>query len=230
MSRKLPAACRSRLLLCTLALLLPLSSVGCIGGVVNMMALPYFLMGGDARQAPTGVALVTSKKETKKVLVLSYADFGLRNGFGPIDDELTGLLIGEITKNEERLNVVPERKVREWRDRNSNWVDLTLQEIGEHFKVDYVVFFEVNDFTMSDPKNAYLYQGNTSISFRVHDVKQDAVICQRTYERDFPPNRPVPVSDVKSEEHFRRLFLQRIAQELSWYIVPHEKIDPVSVF
>lgn len=194
-----------------------------------MMALPYFLMGGDARQPPR-VQLVKSKKENKKVLVLSYADFGLRNGYGPIDDELTALLIGEIVRNEERLEVVPERDVREWRDQNTQWVDMTLQEIGEKFKVDYVVFFEVNSFSMSDPKNAYLYQGKTSVSFRVHDVSNNTLIFEEEYVRDYPPNRPVPVTDVSSEDQFRQRFLRRVAQELSWYIVPHDKINPDSPF
>lgn len=231
MSHTSPVVRRYQYRLAALALAMPLFAGGCVSGVVNMMALPFFLMGGDVRQPPSGVALVTSKKENKKVVVLSYADFGLRNGHGPLDDDLAGMLATEIAKAEERLTVVPERKVRQWRDQNPNWVDLTLQEIGEQFEVDYVIFFEVAKFSISDPRNPYLYQGNTKISFRVHDVNKDELVFQTdSYERDFPPNRPVPVTEVSSEDQFRQLFLRRIAQELSWYVVPHEEVNPIASF
>lgn len=219
----------ARVLPICLSVMVPIVASGCLGGVVNMMALPYFIMRGDARQDPLGVSLVKAKKETRRLVVIPYADFGLRNGFGALDEDLAGMLIAEIVKAEDRLKIVPERKVREWKDVRGDWGEWTSQQIGEHFDVDYVVYFEIANFKLSDPKNPYLLQGNTRVLFRVYDVNRETEIFSDVYERDFPPNRPVSVTEI-SEGEFQRRFLRRVAKELSWFITPHESVDPITDF
>lgn len=213
-----------RLVASVLASLIALAPAGC---AVNMMALPYFLFGGQSLADPA-VKLVHKKKDKKKVLVLSYADSNIQWGHDAIDDELCGLLIGKIAAGDSRLEVIPERRVRSWKDMNPDWADKSLQQIGEHFDVDYVIFFECTAFSLNEAKNQFLLQGKTRVVFRVHDVNKDSLVYDNVYQKDYPPNRAVPLTDVNSEEQFRRMFLRRIAQELSWYVVPHPYADEVS--
>lgn len=212
---------RARLAVAALAAALSLGNAGCL---VNMMAVPYFLFVRNHNVDPPA-KLVTKKKEKKRVLVLSYANSGLQWGFDQIDEELTGLLIGEIARGEKRLEVIPENKVRAWRDTNSHWADMSLQQIGEEFDVDYVVFIEALDFSLNEGKNQYLLKGRTRILFKVHDVAQKQSTYDNEYIRDYPRERLVSVSDVQSENEFRKAFLRRIARELAWYVVPHDPAD-----
>ncbi|MFO0945081.1 MAG: hypothetical protein U1D30_03915 [Planctomycetota bacterium] len=200
------------------------TSSGCL---VNVMALPYFLFAGEPTVKPP-VKLLQKRRDEKKVLVLGFADPSLKFGFDAVDDELTGLIIGEIMEKEKRLEVIPERKVRGWRDTNPHWTDKSLQEIGENFDVDYVIFFEVSTLSLNETKNQYLLQGKTKVIVKIHDVNKDAQIFNDTYQREYPPERAVPLTDFSSEEQFRRLFLRTIAREISWYVVPHRHADEIS--
>jgi hypothetical protein len=193
----------------------------CMSGcAVNMMALPYFLMSGGNMADPQ-VKLVKKKKDKKKVVVLAYAPSGLQWGFDVIDGELASQLVDQIANAEPRLEVVSEREVRAWRDVNTNWMDKNLQEIGEHFDVDYVLFVEAAEFTLNESKNQYLLKGRTRMLFKVHDVNKDQVIFDQEYVREYPRNRPISIQDVTSEEQFRKAFMRQVTKELSWYVVPH---------
>lgn len=191
-------------------------------------ALPYFLMLAPEPTIAPEISLFANKREKKRAMVISYADSGIRFGYESIDDDLTDLLLAELVRNEERLEIIPARKVREWKDRNQGWVEKSLQDIGEHHDVDYVIFLEAQDFSLNETKNQYLLQGRARVLFRVHDVAKDVTIFERTYDRDYPPNRPVPVTEVASEEQFKRRFLMTMARELSWFLVPHRQADQVS--
>lgn len=202
---------------------LAIASSGC---AVNMLSLPYFLFVGE-QMVPPKVKLVEKKKDKKKLLVLSYANSGLQWGFDAIDDELTALLIQEISQAENRLEVIPERTVREWRDVNAGWADKSLQEIGDHFDVDYVLFIECADFQLNEGKNQYLLKGKTKVSVKVHDVNKKQIIYETDYLRSYPRERVVSINDVQSEDQFRKSFLRRIAKELSWYVAPHKAGDEI---
>lgn len=198
-----------------------LSSAGC---AIDILALPYFLFAPEP-VIPPRVALLSGKKDKKKLVVLAYADSSIVFGFDAIDDDLGNHVIGEISKTEKRIEVVPERKVRAWRDTHPNWAETSLQQIGEHFDADYVMFLEVNRFSMHEAKNQFLLQGHASVLVKVHDVNKNAIILDNMYNRDYPPNRPVQVTDLSSEDIFRRAFILNMGKELAWYIVPHKPDD-----
>lgn len=206
-----------------LATALGLSAGGCS---VDLFAIPYFLFAGEPRIDPP-VQLCKGRKDVRKVLVLAFADTGIQWGYQAIDAELTGLLIGQMDQADSRLELVPERAVREWKDRNSDWFDKSPQAIGEHFDVDYVIYVEITSFTLNTTRNQYLLQGHCDILFKVWDVNKEAMIFHDVFEREYPSNRQVELQDVASEEDFRRLFLRRVASELSWYVVPHRAADEV---
>ncbi|QDU61353.1 hypothetical protein Pan216_22090 [Planctomycetes bacterium Pan216] len=210
-----------------LAGLLLATALGSSGCLVNMMALPFYLIGAESK-APPAIELVDGRRDEKRVLVLSYANSGLRFGHDAIDEEIAQLLGFNIASNEKRFTVVPEREVRHWRDMNSHWGEMSLQEIGEEFDVDYVIFTEVQEFSLNETKNQYLLQGKSRVIFRVHDVNKDMVVFNDMYMCSYPPNRSVPLTEVISEDHFRRRFLRKIARDLSWYVVPHRYVDEVS--
>ena len=204
-------------------LLACLPTMGC---QLNVLAIPYFLIAGEPK-VPPAYKLVEKRKDTKRVLVLAFADTGLRWGYQAIDDELTGLLGSQLQLGDKRLEVVPDRSVREWKDRNADWVDKDPQMIGEHFDVDYVLFVEITSFSLNTTQNQFLLQGHCDILFKVWDVNKEAMVFSNVFEKDYPTERSIELQDVTSEEQFRRLFLRRIAEELSWYVVPHRAADEI---
>lgn len=206
-----------------LVLLAFLPTMGC---QLNVLAIPYFLIAGEPK-VPPAYKLVEKRKDTKRVLVLAFADTGLRWGYQAIDDELTGLLSSQLQLGDKRLEVVPDRSVREWKDRNADWVDKDPQMIGEHFDVDYVLFVEITSFSLNTTQNQFLLQGHCDVLFKVWDVNKESMVFSDVFEKDYPTERSIELQDVTSEEQFRRLFLRRIAEELSWYVVPHRAADEI---
>jgi len=198
-------------------------SGGC-SGMVNMLAIPALFTGSETIEPK--VKLLKDRHATAKVLVLSYANSDLRWGNDLVDEELTAKLGAELAKND-RIKLVPERKIRAWRDLHPRWENKPLQSIGEEFDVDFVVFLEVTDFAVSNPKSPYLLQGKAKVNFKVHDVKKDRQAFSETYSRDFPANRPVPASDVPSNEAFRDGFVYAMARELSWNLVPRSVTETI---
>lgn len=207
-----------------LAVAAALGMAGCSGSV-NLLALPYFLLGGKEPMIPPRVELSKGRKDKRKLLVLCYAEPGLQFGFDSIDEALCGLIIGELARNEPRFEVTPERKVRAWVDLNPKWHLHDLAEIGEQFDVDYVLYFEVVDFHLNETKNQYLLKGGARVHVDIHDVNANKRMLQTDYEREYPPHRAVPLTDVRSEEQFRDMFLRTIARELSWNVLPHRMQD-----
>jgi hypothetical protein len=207
-------------------LVLLLAVVPAVGCQLNVLALPYFLIAGEPTIDPA-FKLCEKRKETKRVLVLAFADTGLRWGYQAVDEELTGLLVSQLQTGDKRLEIVPERSIREWKDRNADWVDKDPQMIGEHFDVDYVLFVEITAFSLNTTQNQFLLQGHCDILFKVWDVNKEALVFSDVFEKDYPSERSIELQDVTSEEQFRRLFLRRIAEELSWYVVPHRNADEI---
>lgn len=199
---------------------------GC-NSFVNMMALPYFLAGQDSMIDPR-VSLLKDKKDKKRIVVVTFASAGLRFGHDSIDDSLTTLLSANIMLGDERFDVIPARKVREWKDTNPKWYDMNLQTIGEYFDTDYVLWLEVESFSLNETKSQYLLQGMAETVFKIYDVNKQVVVHSEHYKRDYPSNRPVPLSDVQSEDQFRQRFLEAMARDISWSIVPHRPADEVS--
>jgi hypothetical protein len=200
-----------------------LSGMGCS---LDVLALPYFMFAGEPKTHPP-VQLCKGRKDKKKLLVLVYADTGIQWGYQAVDAELTGLLIGQIAQGDSRIELVPERTIREWKDRNADWMDKDPQAIGEHFDVDYILFAEITSFTLNTTRNQFLLQGHTDILLKIWDVNAEEVIFSSVFERDYPSARQVELQSVASEEDFRRKFLRRIARELSWHVVPHRAADLV---
>lgn len=213
----------SRASLMFVVLLALASSGGCS---INMLAIPYFLFAGEPKIDPP-VTLCKNRKDTRRVLVLTYADTSIQWGYRAIDDELTVHLVNRIAGADSRLEVVPERAVREWKDRDADWIDKDPQAIGEYFDVDYVLFVEVTSFSLNTTRNQFLLQGHADVLFKVWDVNTQDMIFTHVLEKDYPTNRSIELQDVSSEEQFRRIFLRRLAEELSWYVVPHKVADEI---
>ena len=130
-----------------------------------------------------------------------------------------------ISATEERFKVVPQHKVRQWLDENPHWADHSFHEIGEHFGVDYVYFIEIGSFALNEEKNHFLLRGKTDVLVTIHDVAKQKVRYQDTYQKTYPAAQTLNLTDVHSEQQFRRAFLEVMANELAWYVVPHREVD-----
>src|SRR5262249_52103356 len=191
-------------------------------GLVNVLAIPAIFTGSECIEPK--VKLVKGRHDSAKVLVLSYANTDLRWGNDSVDEEITAMLSVELS-NEPRFKIMPERKVRAWKDLNPRWSTKSPQAIGEEFEVDFVVMLEVTDFAVQEAKNPFLLQGRAKAKIKVYDIKKDQEIYNDVYTREFPSTGPIPASDVASHDGFKINFMKTLAKELSWNFVSHPASD-----
>jgi hypothetical protein len=209
-------------------LLVAVLAAGC-----NVMAPLYFLLPTDweTKIEPKCKLSCEDKDKNKEVKVVILASSGLetRPEFLRVDSELSGMMVRLLQDyyKEKKLKVtlVPTSRVEKYKDEHPNWHSLSPEEIGKHFHADYVIDLEVDRITLYEPGSFNkLYHGRAEISVTTIDLHQpdEAPILKEEYTCEYPKAQgPIPADDSNAEQ-FRLKFLRVIAQQLSWYFIPHD--------
>jgi hypothetical protein len=117
-----------------------------------------------------------------------------------------------------KIELVDESEVLEWADENS-WDE--YPEIGKALDAEMVVGLELEEFNLYQGQT--LYQGKANVKIQVYDLSKGT---QPVFERHlpqavYPPNAAIPAGD-KPEAHFRRQFIEHLAQLIGRYFYDHD--------
>jgi hypothetical protein len=203
----------------------------CVG--CDLASLAYFL--APEMKDPGTIKTLASKDEAKvpRVLILTYGGLETRAEFIQADRQVADLLARCLRESaeldKEKLTVVPQRRVEEYKNAHPEWrQDADFAKIGKAFDVDYVIYLEFNSLSMYEERsNNQLYRGRASINVTLIDVKNpdDPVVGQEAYVCVYPSDArgAVAVDFDMPPVRFRQLFLTRVAQELSWRFATHHR-------
>ena len=196
--------------------LLPLS--GC-----NMFAAVNYIVNGEPTKDPDFRQL-----EDAKVAVVCYVPSKFRYRFDSVDTDIAkklSLLLQQKVKN---IEVVESDLVANWLDQHANWSDVT--EIGEEFQADYVVFADIQEFSIYEENSPNMYRGRSYVDIRVYDIKDDGeVIYEIDLESLYPLGRPIPVGE-KREKSFRREYVVRLSNEIGRHFYPYVPGEDVKLY
>ncbi len=117
-----------------------------------------------------------------------------------------------------KIELIDQRDVFEWADENS-WDE--YDEIGKALDADMVVGLDLEEFDLYQGQT--LYQGKANVKIQVYDLAKGK---QPVFERHlpqavYPPNAAIPAGD-KPESHFRRQFVDHLAQLIARYFYDHD--------
>ncbi len=216
-----------------LVLLVP--CLATVAGCDPRMAL-YFLQPFEPKVDAPG-----PKLKDKRVVVITKAVPNALNDFATLDRELTREFCSILkTEYGKKIEVVDTDKVYAWDQAHPTWTNPA--ELATAFDADYVVFFEVGHFQISDPSSPAMYQGNSSVHIHVvenayptddrkrpiTDLPKETKVAY-TADKDtiFPTHNPMPVSSEVSPTAFKNKFLKLVATELSWNFVDHAPGDDI---
>jgi hypothetical protein len=196
--------------------LLPLA--GC-----NMLAAFQFILQGEPTVDPAFTAL-----EDHKVVVVCHAPARIRYSFDSVDTDLAKAMSRLLELNAEDVEVVEPDAVASWLDKHGNWSDVT--EIGKAFEADYVIFADVQQFSIYEENSPNMLRGRAYVDLRVYDVNDDGeVVFEADIESIYPLGRPLPVGE-KRERSFRREYVARLADELGRHFYPYVAGEDVKLF
>lgn len=205
-----------------------------LGAGCNVMSLPYFLSMGDDRLPPQLMKLSSDDKEVEtRVAVMTYAGTVTEPEFVGADRELTGMLCQylqrEFQENKEKVVLVPAAQVNRYKDNHPNW-HLDLEETAKRFRVDYLVYLDVESLSLYEPRSFnQFYRGRADVHVSVVDAhKPDDYPAKKDFHCEFPAGAPVQVEDRNPQE-FRRTFLNYVAEHISWYFTAHPPAHEIGV-
>jgi hypothetical protein len=207
-------------LLVVIAGCLTASGCGSDGG-----AIAYFLMP-EQRIEPKIKHLALAKDDKKpapRVVILTWtAALETRPEFTNAESTLAANLgrdIKELAKSaDEKIEIIPVRKVEDFKNTHPNWREMGLAEIGRAFTADHLIYLEINKMSLYEPgSNNLLMRGRANITVTLVDVKDpDDMPKHETMNCIHPGDAPGPVdvSDMQPFQ-FREKFLEHVSREIS---------------
>lgn len=198
--------------------------------------LAYFF-GDGAPQIP-GQA---PKMDGKKIVVLVTAAPAATTDFQSIDRDINRELVTVFRDRIKKVEIVDTQKVRDWVAAHPTWTD--AGEIAKAFEADFVVFFEIQNFSIRDPRSPQMLEGNAEVNFRVTEYahptddkgkpKKDAPketnqVYEDSYKSTFPRNAPVAVDTGINPLSFKVKFVKLVARELSEYFLGRNPGDDIA--
>jgi hypothetical protein len=172
------------------------------------------------------------KKKEVRVVILTYSnDVETRPELIGSDRQLSELLYKQLHElcesNQEKVAIIPPRKVEEFKSSHPDWQKQELATIGRYFRADYVIYLEINSLGLYEKGSAnQLYRGNADLVVTLVDVnKPDEAPEQKQFSCVYPSDAkgPVPVGLDTQPMLFRQAFLTFIAKRLSWFFSPYPK-------
>jgi len=199
------------------------------------------MMGYDTRRDPA----FTFPEDAKRIAVISYADSDTLIEMGHVDHELNETLsrtlfqewdtgkneapLEALTKKKVKPQVIKSSKVARWQDEHEDWRSLQPAEMGRELKADYVIYVEIAKCSIYETGSKVLYHGQAEVTITVVRVENEEIAFgPETMSIEYPRGRPIPVSNEIPPLKFRREFIRRMAQQVSWLFIPHESGDEFS--
>jgi len=194
-----------------------LPAIGCH----QVVATAVFLWKG------TDVPADYAGLEGKRVVVVCRPPSSLEYRDASASRDLAKRIGGLLATHVKEIDVVNPRDVEQWRDEN-NADD--FQDLGKALNADMVVHVELDEFTLYKEHSRSLYQGNADGTVTVYDMNNDGSLA---WEKSlgqilFPVNSAVPVQE-KTLPHFRRQFINVLAEKIATSFYPHDPNDDFAI-
>jgi hypothetical protein len=205
-------------------LLLAAPAIGCM----NEMVMLAYLIGGPPSIEPDFDAQ-TNKSMTAKdvtVAVVCYAPTEVRFDFADIDKELGTYVAHRL--HQHHVQVVSPDRIHAWLDENPDWDK--AEEIGQAFEAAYVVYIDLENYSLYEKNSANLYRGRSEAIVSVFEMDADGhgeKIYSKEVHSEFPLHAPRSTSEV-TYQTFKRQYLSRLSEEIGRLFYEHYFGDNIS--
>lgn len=189
--------------------LMCLGECGC-----NYIMVFGYLLGGPPSVEPL------FDKETKKsmtdkdirVCVICFAENKIKYNFESIDYELAHYVAMQLHSH--KIEVVNPDQVKAWLEENKDWDK--PEELGAYFKVNYVVYIDLNQFSLYEDGSAELYRGKAESIVSVWEIDEDGhgeKIFSKEKLSKYPLHVPVSAAE-KSYQTFKGEYLTHLSEAI----------------
>jgi hypothetical protein len=186
-----------------------------------------YLIGGPPSIEPDFDAQTKESMTDKDVTVaiVCYAPTDVKYSFEDIDHELAKYVAYRL--HQHKIKVVSPDRIRAWLDENSDWDK--PGEIGEAFKTTYVIYIDLNEFSLYEDGSANLFRGRAEAVVSVWKMEEgsDAEKIYTTEKTSkFPVHQPVATSD-ETYGNFKLRYLSRLSDEIGRIFYEYYTYDEI---
>jgi hypothetical protein len=215
------------------ALLVVVPAVIVLSSGCNLLSVPLYLLGPEEKDEASiqDLGADTKKENPVKVLIWTWSDRSTFDLEIPSADrrlaqKLEDQLKARFAKNKQNVSIIPYRMVEQFRNGRD---DVDPVAAGKKLKADYVIYLEVNQFSMNVKRSfSTLLMGKANIGISLYDLaKQDDPKKSEPFECTFPPEYKggMEVNEDpdtgNSRAMFAETFLNYVSRELAWKFVSH---------
>ena len=194
----------------------------------NYLVIFGYLLGGPPSVEPE------FEKETKesltdkdvRVAVVCFAPNEIKYSFESIDHELAQYVAFQLFAH--KIKVVPPDLVKGWLEENKDWDK--PEEIGVHFKVTYVIYIDLNEFTLYEEGSPNLYRGRSESivsAWKMDDDGHAEKIFSAEKTSKYPVHQPVSSGD-KTYMTFKGEYMTRLSDEIGRFFYSYFVADEIA--
>lgn len=194
----------------------------------NYLVIFGYLIGGPPSVEPE------FDKETKesmtdkdvRVAVVCFAPNEIKYSFESIDHELAQYVSYQL--HQHKIKVVPPDLVKGWLEENKDWD--RAEEIGAFFKTTYVIYLDLNEFTLYEEGSPNLYRGRAECLVSVWKMDDDnhaEKIFSSQKISKYPLHQPVSSGD-KTYLNFKGEYLTRLSDEIGRFFYEYYIADEIA--
>ena len=203
-------------------LALAVLSVG-LSGCSLLRYLAYMVAPeGKGQWVPAETEALT---EGKKVLVLVYADENIQYRHDQLARYNTAAAVAEQMESKLKVDPVEPWAVETFQANHLGWTDLHLTRIGQRFGAEFVLYIELQEFTIQAEESGELLQGRMDANASLYTVDRSnpevsELLWQDKLQVVYPPNHPV-VAEMGASDGIRRETYRLFAEKLVKHFYGH---------
>lgn len=154
----------------------------------------------------------------KRVAVVCRPLPSLQYSNSNVARDLAGQVSLLLEQKVPKIKMIDQRKIAKWTDEN-RWEDYT--EVGKAVKADLVVGIDLESFSLYEGQT--LYRGKANATVQVFNCKTGKMVFEKSLPQSvYPPNIPVPTSDMPEESFFRKKFVLVLADQIGRHFYMHD--------
>lgn len=205
-------------------LLLAVVTSACTGCNL-IVGLGYFI-GGPPSIEPVfdQQTKISLRDDDKTVAVVCFAPKELKFDVDDIDASLARHVAHQLSSH--GVNVIRPGQVQAWLDSNDDWD--SPAEVGRALEVDWVIYIDLEEYSLFEKNVSNLYRGRTSAMVKVFDMNdgQGHELFKQELVSQYPIRQPVPTSDV-SYNRFKMLYMTFLSNQIGRMFYEHFTADDI---
>ena len=166
---------------------------------------------------------MTDKEVT--VAVVCFAPTEVKYAFENIDHELAKFVSFRLREN--KISIISPDHVRAWLEENKDWDK--PEEIGAAFNATYVIYIDLNEFSLFEEGTATLYRGRSQAVVSAWKMDKDGSgekIFSMEKVSKFPQQQPVSTSE-ETYNNFKARYLARLSNEIGRFFYEYYLADEI---